>query len=89
MKAIKWGAIGVGVLIALFVAALLISSPVFDVQKFKPEIEKKVTEATGRPVHLGRRSQPFSIPVGGPVVFRSPFGNPRDSQKGHAGLEIL
>lgn len=53
MKAIKWGAIGLGVLLALFVAALLVIPRFVDVQKLKPEIEKQVTETTGRPFTLG------------------------------------
>ncbi|MFC1515175.1 AsmA family protein [Thermodesulfobacteriota bacterium] len=53
MKAIKWGAIGMGVLFVLLVAALLIIPRFVDVQKLKPEIEKQVTETTGRPFTLG------------------------------------
>jgi len=48
-KAIKWLLIVVGALVALVIVALLVIPMFVDVQEYKPEIEKKVSEATGRP----------------------------------------
>ena len=52
-KAIKWTAIIGGGFIVLVIAALVIIPMFIDVQKYKPEIEKKVAEAAGRPFTLG------------------------------------
>jgi AsmA protein len=49
MKAVKWIAIVVGGLIVLIIAALLLIPLFVDVNKYKPEIEKQVSNATGRP----------------------------------------
>lgn len=48
-KAIKWVIIVVGALVALVIAALLVIPIFVDIQTYKPEIEKRVSEATGRP----------------------------------------
>ncbi|RLB02201.1 MAG: hypothetical protein DRG83_08900, partial [Deltaproteobacteria bacterium] len=40
------------VLVVLLVGALLIVPRFIDVQKYKPEIEKKVSDLTGRPFAL-------------------------------------
>ncbi len=47
-KAIKWLSIVVGSLVALVIVALLVIPMFVDVQEYKPEIEKKVSEMTGR-----------------------------------------
>lgn len=52
-KAAKWILIVIGSLVAIVVLALLIIPLFVDVQKYKPEIEKQVSEATGRPCTLG------------------------------------
>jgi len=49
MKAVKWIAIVVGGLIVLIIAALLLIPLFVDVNKYKPEIEKQVSNATDRP----------------------------------------
>ena len=49
---LKWGAIVVGCLVVVIIAALLIIPMFVDVQKYKPVIEDKVVEATGRPFSL-------------------------------------
>jgi AsmA protein len=51
-RAIKWVLIAVGGLFVLIVSALLIIPLFVDVQQYKPEIEKRVSEATGRPFRL-------------------------------------
>jgi AsmA protein len=52
-KAIKWVLIVGGGLVALVLLSLLIIPQFVDVQQYKPEIEKRVSEATGRPFTLG------------------------------------
>ncbi|MGD9191977.1 MAG: AsmA family protein [Desulfobacterales bacterium] len=46
--AIKWGLIIVGCMIVVVIAALLIVPMFIDIQKYKPMIEEKVAQATGR-----------------------------------------
>jgi AsmA protein len=50
---LKWGAIVVGCLAVVIIAALLIIPLFVDVQKYKPVIEDRVAEATGRPFSVG------------------------------------
>jgi AsmA protein len=52
-KVIKWLLIVVGSLAALLVLALILVPMFVDVQKYKPYIEEKASEAIGRPVTLG------------------------------------
>ena len=53
MKAVKW-IIGIVVgLIVLVIALLLIVPQFIDIQKYKPEIEKQASQATGRPFTIG------------------------------------
>ena len=49
MKALKWLLIIGGGLVALVIAALLLIPLFVDVNQYKPEIEKQVASATGRP----------------------------------------
>ncbi len=48
-KALKWGFILIASLVVIIIAAILIIPRVVDVQKYKPELEKKIAEASGRP----------------------------------------
>jgi len=48
-KALKWGLIICASLLVIIIAAILIIPRVVDVQKYKPELEKKIAEASGRP----------------------------------------
>jgi AsmA protein len=50
---LKWGAIIVGCLAVVIIAALLIIPMFVDVQKYKPVLESKVAETTGRPFSVG------------------------------------
>ena len=50
---LKWGAIIIGCLVVVVIAALLIIPMFVDVQKYKPVLENKVVEATGRPFSVG------------------------------------
>jgi len=53
MKALKWVGIAFGCLIVLIVAALLIIPFFVDLNDYKPEIERRVAEATGRSFSIG------------------------------------
>ncbi len=51
-KLIKWIAILTGLLMVMVVAAVFLMPMLVDVQSYKPQIEKKVSEITGRPFTL-------------------------------------
>ena len=48
-KALKWGLIICISFVVIIIAAILIIPKIVNVQKYKPELEKKIAEATGRP----------------------------------------
>lgn len=48
-KALKWGLIICISFVVIIIAAILIIPKFVNVQKYKPELEKKIAEATGRP----------------------------------------
>ncbi len=52
-KVVKWLLVVVGGLAVLIVAALLIIPRFVDLQRYKPQIEKQVSEVTGRSFRLG------------------------------------
>ena len=52
-KALKWGLIICVGLVVLVIATLLIAPAFIDIQDYKPEIEKLVTEKTGRAFSVG------------------------------------
>ena len=52
-KAIKWGLIVCVSLVVIVIAVLLIAPAFIDIRDFKPELEQKVAEATGRPFSVG------------------------------------
>ena len=52
-KALKWGAIICVGFIVVVIAALLIIPMFVDVQKYKPELEKWMSETTGRSFSVG------------------------------------
>ncbi len=51
--ALKWTAIVIAALLVVVIGALLIIPKFIDVNKYKPELEKYVLEATGRPLTVG------------------------------------
>jgi len=51
--ALKWTAIVIAALLVVVISALLIIPKFIDVNKYKPELEKYVLEATGRPLTVG------------------------------------
>ena len=75
-KAIKWILISGGGLLALIIVALLIAPFFVDVQKYKPEIEKRVAEATGRPFNIGGDLQLSLFPWTGLAFSDLHLGSP-------------
>ncbi len=51
-RVLKWVGIFFGVFVLVIIAAILILPRVVDVQKYKPWLESKVSEATGRPMSV-------------------------------------
>ena len=52
-SALKWTAIAVAALVVVVIGALLIIPGFIDANKYKPELEKYVSETTGRPLSVG------------------------------------
>lgn len=52
-RLLKWGIIVIASLVVIIIAAILIIPRVVDVQKYKPELEKKIAEASGHPFSIG------------------------------------
>ncbi|MFC1883208.1 AsmA family protein [Thermodesulfobacteriota bacterium] len=75
-KTIKWFAIIVGGLVVLVIAALIIIPMVYDVQKFKPEIENLVKDSTGRPFAIDGELKLSLFPWVGLAFSDLHFGNP-------------
>ncbi len=75
-KIIKWFMIAVGFL-AVVVIAMLLLLPVFmDVQKYKPYIERRVSEAVGRPFTMGEKFKVSLFPWAGVSLSDLHLGNP-------------
>ena len=75
-KVIKWTSIGVGILVLLVIAALLIVPMFVDIQKYKPEIEKRVSDAVGRPFTIGGELKLSLFPWAGIAFTDLHLGNP-------------
>ena len=73
---LKWGAIVVGCLAVIIIAALLIIPMFVDVQKYKPILESKVTEATGRSFSVGDDLKLSLFPWAGVSFSELRLGNP-------------
>jgi AsmA protein len=77
MKSVlKWLGILACIFIIIIVAAIIILPKVIDVQKYKPVIEQKVVEATGRKFTLGDEINFSVFPWVGVKVTDVRFGNP-------------
>jgi AsmA protein len=75
-KLIKWGSIVVGGLIVLVILVIVITPMFVDIQKYKPVIESKVSEATGRPFTLGGDLDLSLFPWVGVSLSDIHLGNP-------------
>jgi len=80
-KTLKWVSIIVGGLIILIILVLLITPMFLDIQKYKPEIEKFATEATGRPVTIGGDLNLSLFPWAGVDFADLRIGNPEGFQE--------
>lgn len=76
MKAIMWIGIVVAGLIVLIVLGLLIVPNFVDVEKYKPQIEQRVAEATGRPFNIGGELRLSLFPWAGLSFSDLHLGNP-------------
>ena len=76
MKALKWILIIGGGLVVFLVAALVLIPMFIDVNKHKPEIEKLVSEAAGRPFAIDGNIQPSLFPWAGFSLTDMRLGNP-------------
>ncbi len=73
---VKWGAIIIGCLAVVIIAALILVPMFVDVQKYKPVLESKVTEATGRPFSVGDDLRLSLFPWAGVSFSDLRLGNP-------------
>lgn len=75
-KTIKWiMIIGLGLVLLLFLAILIVPLTI-DVERYKPQIEARVTKATGRPFKLGGELKPSLFPWVGVAAADLHLGNP-------------
>ena len=74
-KALKWGLIICVGLVVLVIATLLIAPAFIDIQDYKPEIEKLVTEKTGRAFSVGDNMSLSLFPWAGVSLSDVRLGN--------------
>jgi AsmA protein len=74
-KAIKWGLIICVGLVVLVIATLLIAPAFIDIRDYKPEIEKFVTDKTGRPFTIGEDLNLSLFPWAGVSFSDAQLGN--------------
>ena len=75
-KAIKWVLIVVGGIVVIIVVALLLIPLFVDVEQYKPQIEKQVSDFTGRPFTLGGKLNLSLFPWAGLHLSDLHLGNP-------------
>ena len=75
-KIMKWAFIVGGIFFVLIVVVFLVVPMFVDIQKYKPVIEKKVEEATGRSFKIGGNLQLSLFPWVGLVFSDLHLGNP-------------
>ena len=73
---LKWSAIIIGCLAVIIIAAMLLIPMFVDVQKYKPMLESKVAEATGRPFAVGDDLRLSLFPWAGVSFSDLRLGNP-------------
>lgn len=74
---LKWGIIALGGTVALLILILLILPIFVDADKFKPILEKKVTEMTGRSFSIGGKVDVSFFPFAGLSFSDLHLGNPK------------
>ena len=80
-KAVKWLSIAVGGIVVLIVVALLLIPLFVDVEQYKPQIEKQVSDLTGRPFTLGGKLSLSLFPWAGLYLSDLHLGNPPGFQE--------
>ncbi len=80
-KAITWLLITAGVLVALVVVAIIVIPMFVDIQKYKPDIEQKVSEVTGRPFTIRGELNLSLFPWVGISFSNLHLGNPPGFQE--------
>jgi len=75
-RAVKWISIIVGGLIVLIIVALLVAPLFVDVEDYKPTIEKRVSEAIGRPFAINGELRLSLFPWAGLALSDLHVGNP-------------
>lgn len=80
-KAIKWLCIVAGGIVVLIVVALLLIPLFVDVEQYKPQIEKQVSDFTGRPFTLGGKLSLSLFPWAGLYLSDLHLGNPPGFQE--------
>jgi AsmA protein len=74
-KAIKWGLIICVSLVVIVIAGLLIAPAFIDIQDYKPEVEKFISEKTGRPFAVGDDLSLSFFPWAGVSLSNLQLGN--------------
>ena len=75
-RLLKWVAIVLGCLVVVIIAALILIPMFVDVAKYKPLLESKVAEATGRPFSVGDDLSLSLFPWAGVSLSNLRLGNP-------------
>ncbi len=75
-RAAKWIGIILGIMVLLCAAAVIIVPMLVDLNSYKPAIEKKVSDATGRPFRLGGEIKLSLFPWAGVSLSDLHLGNP-------------
>ncbi len=74
-KAIKWGLIICVSLVVIVIAGLLIAPAFIDIQDYKPQVEKFISEKTGRPFAVGDDLSLSLFPWAGVSLSNLQLGN--------------
>lgn len=74
-SALKWTAVAVVALAVVVIGALLIIPSLIDVNKFKPELERYVSETTGRPMSVDGDARLSLFPWAGVSFTNLKLGN--------------
>jgi AsmA protein len=74
-KAIKWGLIICASLVVIVIAGLLIAPAFIDIKDYKPQVEKFVSEKTGRPFAVGDDLSLSLFPWAGVSLSNLQLGN--------------
>ena len=75
-RILKWVLLGMGALVVVMVAAVLLLPRFVDVQQYQPRMEQMVSEATGRPFSMGGDLELSLFPWVGVSLTDLQLGNP-------------